>query len=243
MGKPAKVLATTALGLVLAAVGLGAYLRWSLRHMHIELPLAGLLNRLLPQAEIIAIAAGSHGACSSAVDKSSIGDRETEAEMSYVAAMPDLYKSKFGSAPSSMSDLGKLPAFEHADALNNRCVLAGLLDLLWPERLVRRELRPVKAIGSGCSSLHSNCSSYAEVLHGRKKRDSIYPGPEVLAVTNYWDILIRRPFSPSRSKEISTSRSRCNRGNFSPHSISKTLPSDRRSSSPSVSNSRCVSMR
>ncbi len=120
MGKPAKVLATTALGLVLAAVGLGAYLRWSLRHMHIELPLAGLLNRLLPQAEIIAIAAGSHGACSSAVDKSSIGDRETEAEMSYVAAMPDLYKSKFGSAPSSMSDLGKLPAFEHADALNNR---------------------------------------------------------------------------------------------------------------------------
>jgi hypothetical protein len=38
--------------------------------------------------------------------------------MSYVAAMPELYKSKFGRAPSSMSDLKKLPEFEHADALN-----------------------------------------------------------------------------------------------------------------------------
>ena len=57
------------------------------------------------------------------------------------------------------------------------------------------------------------------------------------------DDLIRRPLSPSRSKEISTSRSRSNRGNFSPHSISKMLPSDRRSSSPSVSSSRCVSTR
>jgi hypothetical protein len=120
VGKPSNVLATAALGFVLAVVGLGAYVRWSLRHMHIELPSAGLVNRLLPQAEIVAIAAGGHGACSSAVDQSSIGDRETEAEMSYVAAMPDLYKTKFGSAPSSMSDLQKLPEFEHADALNNR---------------------------------------------------------------------------------------------------------------------------
>ncbi len=120
MGKPAKILAATALGLVLAAVGLGAYVRWSLRHMHIELPLAGLLNRLLPQAEIIAIAAAGHGACSSAVDQSSLGDRETEAEMSYVATMTGLYGAKFGSSPSSMSDLKKLPEFEHADALNHR---------------------------------------------------------------------------------------------------------------------------
>src|SRR5271155_4770184 len=47
---------------------------------------------------------------------------------------------------------------------------------------------------------------------------------------------ILRPLSPSRSKEISTSRSRTSRGNFSPHSTSKTLPfSARMSSRPSVS--------
>jgi hypothetical protein len=55
--------------------------------------------------------------------------------------------------------------------------------------------------------------------------------------------LIRRPRSPSRSSAISTSRSRKRRGNFSPHSISRMLLSERRSSSPSVSNWRGVSMR
>ncbi len=53
--------------------------------------------------------------------------------------------------------------------------------------------------------------------------------------------LIRRSFSPSRTSAISTSH--CSRGNFSPHSINRTLFSERRSSSPSVSNSRGVSMR
>jgi hypothetical protein len=120
MGKPVKIIATTALAAVLAAVGLGTYVRWSLRHMHIEFPLAGLVNRFLPQAEIIAVAASRHGACSSAVDQLSIGDREMEAEMSYVAAMPELYRTKFGRTPSSMSDLNKLPEFEHANSLNNR---------------------------------------------------------------------------------------------------------------------------
>jgi hypothetical protein len=120
MASQLKALAATALILVLAAVGLGAYVRWSLRRMHIEFPLAGLVNRVLPQARIIAVAAGSHGTCSSTVDQSSIGDREMEAEMRYVAAMPELYKTKFGSAPLSMPDLKKLPEFEHADALNNR---------------------------------------------------------------------------------------------------------------------------
>jgi hypothetical protein len=58
---------------------------------------------------------------------------------------------------------------------------------------------------------------------------------------NYPLTLIRRPFSPSRSKAMSTSHR--SRGNFSPHSISRMLLSERRSSNPSVSNSRGVSMR
>src|SRR6266481_2000767 len=119
MGKPVKVLATIALVLVVAAVSFGAYVRWSLRHMHIEFPLAGLVNRILPPAEIVAVAAGSHGTCSSAVDDTSIGDREAEAEMSYIATLPDLYKTTFGSSPSNMSDLNRLPEFERADSLNN----------------------------------------------------------------------------------------------------------------------------
>jgi hypothetical protein len=120
MGKPIKVLSTTALLLVVAAVGVGVCLRWSLRHMLIDFPLAGLVNRLLPQAEIAAVAAGRHGACSGTQDQQSIGNREAEAEMSYVAAMPELYRTRFGRAPSSISDLNKLPEFEHADRLNNR---------------------------------------------------------------------------------------------------------------------------
>jgi hypothetical protein len=109
-----------AIALVLAlTIGFGTYVRLSLRHMRLELPLAGLLSRVLPIAETVAVAAGGHGTCSSAVDYSSIGDREAEAEMSYVASMSDLYRSKFGSFPTRISELNKVPEFEHADSLNN----------------------------------------------------------------------------------------------------------------------------
>jgi hypothetical protein len=63
------------------------------------------------------------------------------------------------------------------------------------------------------------------------------------AKAHYSATVILRTFSPTRSNAISTSRSRTKRGNFSPHSISRMLSLPRRSSSASVSNSRCVSMR
>ena len=114
--RPAKFLWRIALALVLAFVGLGVYARWSLQHMHLEFPIGGLV----PLVKGVALVAGSHGTCSAGVDDSSIGNRETEGEMSYVAAMTSLYRGKFGAYPSSASDLIRLPEFEHADSLNGR---------------------------------------------------------------------------------------------------------------------------
>jgi hypothetical protein len=72
----------------------------------------------------------------------------------------------------------------------------------------------------------------------------VYPVAAVSEVGTHVLTTILLSFSPSRSSAISTSRSRWNRGNFSPHSISRMLLlSERRSSSASVSSSRCVSMR
>ena len=66
--------------------------------------------------------------------------------------------------------------------------------------------------------------------------------PELALSVVREDIAIRS-LSPARSNAISTSRSTASRGNFSPHSISRMLFSSRRSSRPSVSNSRGVSTR
>jgi len=93
--------------------------------MHLEFPVGGLL----PLVKGAALAAGSHGTCSAGADDSSIGNREIEAEMSYVAAMPSLYRARFGAYPSSVSDLIRLPEFEHADSLNDHSFFTRLLDL------------------------------------------------------------------------------------------------------------------
>lgn len=125
MGKPVKVLVVTAFVVVLAFLGLGAYVRWSVRHMVIAFPVDGLVRRLLVPAEIVAAATGGRETCANPVDQSSIGDREAEAAMSYIAAMDDLYRTRFGSSPSSMSDLSRLAEFEQADSLNKHSFSRG----------------------------------------------------------------------------------------------------------------------
>src|SRR5437899_12784268 len=55
--------------------------------------------------------------------------------------------------------------------------------------------------------------------------------------------VINRSFSEVLCSATSTSLSLSNRANLSPHSISSTLRSSIKSSSPRVSNSRCVSTR
>ena len=91
--------------------------------MKIGEPFAALFQRLLGPAEVVGAVAGAHEKCSFAIDSSSIGNRETEAEMSFVATMPGLYRTRFGSAPSAISDLSKLPEFERPDSLNGHAFL------------------------------------------------------------------------------------------------------------------------
>lgn len=104
--EPAKFWGTAGLALLLIVVGLGAYVHWSLRHMHFDfLPTAIALDKLT-------------GGCLPPVDQTSLGDREGEAEMSYIAGMQDLYRTRIGTPPSSLTDLNKLPEFAQADGLN-----------------------------------------------------------------------------------------------------------------------------
>ena len=84
---------------------------------------------------------------------------------------------------------------------------------------------PSTIVGSGLSP----------ELHGRGRARASTPYVNVTTIF--------RRSSLARCSAISTSRSRSKRGNFSPHSIRRTLFSLIRSSSPSVSNSRCVSTR
>jgi hypothetical protein len=109
----------SAFAVILFFAGSYFYVWWSLRHMKIELPLDALFQRVFPQAEVIGAALRASGNCPAAVDSSSIGNREKEAEMYFVATMPSLYKEKFGHAPSYMSDLQKLPEFDRPDSLND----------------------------------------------------------------------------------------------------------------------------
>jgi len=84
--------------------------------MHLDLDLRGLSSRL----GLVEALTGARSPCIASADSASLGDREKEAEMSYVATMPDLYKSRFGVPASSVADLNKLPEFESANRLNNR---------------------------------------------------------------------------------------------------------------------------
>jgi len=121
--KTTKFVGTSVVLFVALLAGSYFYLVWSLRHMKVEFPLAAFLQRTLPKAEVIGAAVGARGNCLAVVDSSSLGRREDEAEMSFVATMPGLYKERFGTVPSKISDLEKLPEFDRPDALNGHAFL------------------------------------------------------------------------------------------------------------------------
>jgi hypothetical protein len=120
MAKAVKVALVAAMVLVMGVVGLGVYARWSLRHMQIGFFTPADLDKLIAQVEVARAVVGRNGNCLRTVGQSGIGDRKKEAEMLYVAAMVDFYRMKFGTAASRLTDLNKLPDFEHASALNGR---------------------------------------------------------------------------------------------------------------------------
>jgi hypothetical protein len=121
MRKTTRAVAIGALSFTIFLIGSYSYLRWSLRH--ISESLAGFFQHILAPAELVGAVAGAGKNCISAVDLSSLGNREKEAEMSFVATMPSLYKARFGSAPSNISDLRRLPEFDHPDSLNGHAFL------------------------------------------------------------------------------------------------------------------------
>jgi hypothetical protein len=115
-----RAAAATALVLLLGAGGFLGYMKWSLRHMHIGFFTRADVDRLMAQAEVARLAVLRNRDCLFTVDESSMGDKKTEGEMSYAAAMLDFYSVKFGTAASSIADLDKLRDFDHASKLNGR---------------------------------------------------------------------------------------------------------------------------
>jgi hypothetical protein len=116
MERTTRVAWIVGLSALLVLTGSALYVRWSLRHMRLDLDLRGLSSGL----GLVELLTGGHSPCIAGADPTSLGDREQEAEMSYVATMPDLYKSRFGVLPSGMTDLNRLPEFDTANRLNNR---------------------------------------------------------------------------------------------------------------------------
>lgn len=108
----------------LAVLGIFSfYVWWSLEHMKIDLPLEAFFRAVLPHAAVVGAALRANANCLAADDSSSIGNREKEAEMYFVAKMPSLYKERFGGSPSNISDLRRLPEFDRPDSLNGHAFL------------------------------------------------------------------------------------------------------------------------
>jgi hypothetical protein len=100
MIKPARIMIGFVIGILLVVAGWSAFWRWTFKLQFP--PLAG------------------RGACAPNIDRTSLGRRELEGEMSYVAAMSELYSNQFGKAPGSLHDLEKIPEFASANSLNGR---------------------------------------------------------------------------------------------------------------------------
>jgi hypothetical protein len=107
MKSPIRVALIVLFVLVVAAFGAVVYLRESLRHMHLGVTESDV-RLLVSKAQEARAAVLQNKGCVLKIDESSIGDKKLESEMSYVAAMLDMYRVRFGVAASSMHDLSKL---------------------------------------------------------------------------------------------------------------------------------------
>jgi len=114
MGKVAKALIVAALALPLTILAGKAFVRWSLKDLQFDL--SGLAAQVNADTAVIRALVGRN--CFRTVDQSSIGDKRKEAQMSYVAAVLDLYRVRFGKSTAVVSELNKLPEFEHANSTN-----------------------------------------------------------------------------------------------------------------------------
>lgn len=117
MKSPIRILLIVSFVLVVAAVGSVVYLRESLRHMHLGVTESDV-RLLVSKAQEARAAVLQNKGCVLKIDESSVGDKKLESEMTYVAAMLDLYRVRFGVPASSMHDLGRLTDFNQEGKLN-----------------------------------------------------------------------------------------------------------------------------
>jgi hypothetical protein len=93
---------------VVVTLGAVAYFHEAIRHMHVGFFTESDVRLLVSKAQEARAAVLQNKGCWLKIDESSIGDKKLESEMSYVAAMLDMYRVRFGVAPRNIHDLSKL---------------------------------------------------------------------------------------------------------------------------------------
>jgi len=118
MKSPIRIALIVFLVLVVAAFGAIAYFHEEIRHMHVGFFTESDVRLMVSEAQAARIAVLQNKGCVLKIDESSIGDKKLESEMSYIAAMLDLYRVRFGVDASSMHDLSRLTDFSHNHKLD-----------------------------------------------------------------------------------------------------------------------------
>jgi hypothetical protein len=111
MSKTVRLVLVATLICVVGAIAAFTYVAYSLRHVHPGFFSVEDVGILMKAAQTARAAIAEERKCRFTIDESSIGDRKREAEMSYLAAMIDLYRVKFGTTPTKIADLNDLPGF------------------------------------------------------------------------------------------------------------------------------------
>jgi hypothetical protein len=144
MKSPIRILLIVSFVLVVAAFGAVVYLRESLRHMHLGVTESDV-RLLVSKAQEARAAVMQNKGCVLKIDESSIGNKKLESEMSYVAAMLDMYRVRFGVAASSIHDLSKLTDANQKLETGHNETGKGLFSICYLGRFLNRDLRTFKA--------------------------------------------------------------------------------------------------
>jgi hypothetical protein len=98
-----------------AVTGVLIYLRFSVGRSPIGFFSPHDADTLISEAEAARNIVVQNKRCSFTIDQSSLGNKQQEAEMLYIASMLDLYRARFGVAARTMSDLLKLNEISKSD--------------------------------------------------------------------------------------------------------------------------------
>jgi hypothetical protein len=101
---------------IAAVLGAVAYFHEAIRHVGFFTQ--SDVRLLVSHAQAARAAVLQNTGCVLKIDESSMGNKKLESEMSYIAAMLDLYRVRFGVAASSMHDLSRLTDFGQNRKLN-----------------------------------------------------------------------------------------------------------------------------